>query len=253
MKNKLLFIIGGLIIIAGIGVILYPIISRSISASKQRELMEQVKEDILNNITNETASADPVTDIVTPIPQTGDIVNSDPSSGVEGINFNSDSLMNISETDDSGSNSYDRSRLSGQKVLGIISCDKIDLVYAIVEGTEDDNIGVAIGHFKDSVAIGAEGNCALAGHNGGTYGRYFGDIKNLEKGDPVVMTDLNGYEYTYNVTDVFVVEPQDVYVVKDLGKAGKFLTMVTCTQHGTKRLIVRAQCTTEPVMSKYKH
>ncbi|MBR4724594.1 MAG: class D sortase [Lachnospiraceae bacterium] len=253
MKNKLLFIIGGLIIVVGIGVILYPIINRAISASKQRELMEQVKEDILNNIPAEPAASETNTAEVTPKPQTGDVAGTDGSTGVEGINLNGDSFMNISETEDSGSESYDRSRLSGQKVLGIISCDKIDLVYAIVEGTDDDNIGVAIGHFKDSVAIGAEGNCALAGHNGGTYGRYFGDIKDLEKGDPVILTDLNGYEYTYNVTDVFVVEPEDVYVVKDLGKSGKFLTMVTCTQHGTKRLIVRAQCTTDPVLSKYKH
>ena len=241
MKNKLLFIIGGLIIIAGIGVILYPIINRAISASKQRELMEQVKEDILNNVVNETATVNTDQTVITPVPQTGDIVNTDPSSGVDGINFNNDSLMNISETDDSGSNSYDRSRLSGQKVLGIISCDKIDLVYAIVEGTEDDNIGVAIGHFKDSVAIGAEGNCALAGHNGGTYGRYFGDIKDLEKGDPVVMTDINGYEYTYNVTDVFVVEPQDVYVVKD--ELGKQLLLP-----GTKEVLKQIDLESEKII-----
>ncbi|MBR6293389.1 MAG: hypothetical protein IKR54_02245, partial [Lachnospiraceae bacterium] len=59
------------------------------------------------------------------------------------------------------------SRLSGQKCVGVIACDKIDLCYAIVEGVEYANIGVSIGHFEESAGIGQEGNCALAGHNGG--------------------------------------------------------------------------------------
>ena len=248
MKKKLLLIIGIIIMVGGIGAILYPIITQAISASKQRKLMEQVKEDILLNFANNNETTP--TAVPTEMPQIGDVTGDNGSSGVSGINLSEVSLDNISENENSGNESYDRSRLSGQNCLGIITCEKINLVYAIVEGTKDENIGVAIGHFVDSAGIGQEGNCALAGHNGGTYGRYFGDIKKLEKDDPVVLTDLNGYEYTYNVTDVFVVNPEDVYVVEDLGKAGKYLTMVTCTQHGTKRLIVRAKCTTDPVRIK---
>ena len=247
MKKKLILIIGIIVMIGGIGAILYPIISQAISASQQRKLMEQVKEDILLNFANNTETTTPTPSAA---PVTGDITNQNGSGGVEGINLTGNSLDNISEGEVAGTETYDRSRLSGQTCLGIITCEKIDLVYAIVEGTKDENIGVAIGHFVDSAQIGEEGNCALAGHNGGTYGRYFGDIKNLEKDDPVVLTDLNGYEYTYNVTEVFVVNPEDVYVVGDLGKAGKYLTMVTCTQRGTKRLIVRAKCTTDPVRIK---
>lgn len=247
MKKKLILILGILIMVAGIGAILYPIISQAVSASKQRKLMEQVKEDILLNFANDQ---DTPTAAPTIAPVTGDITGDNGATPVTGINLSDNSLDNISESEVSGDEVYDRSRLSGQKCLGIITCEKIDLVYAIVEGTKDENIGVAIGHFVDSAGIGEEGNCALAGHNGGTYGRYFGDIKKLEKDDPVVLTDLRGYEYTYNVTDIFVVNPEDVYVVEDLGKAGKFLTMVTCTQHGSKRLIVRAKCTTDPVRIK---
>ncbi len=248
MKKKLIIIISIIVIIGGIGAILYPIISQAITASQQRKLMEQVKEDILQNFANDnTATATPKP---TSAPVTGDVAGQNGSEGVTGINLSDNSLDNISEGEVAGNETYDRSRLSGQTCLGIITCEKIDLVYAIVEGTKDENIGVAIGHFVDSAQIGEEGNCALAGHNGGTYGRYFGDIKNLEKDDPVVLTDLNGYEYTYNVTDIFVVNPQDVYVVEDLGKPGKYLTMVTCTQRGTKRLIVRAKCTADPVRIK---
>jgi len=142
------------------------------------------------------------------------------------------------------------SRLSGQDCVGVISCDKIDLCYAIVEGVEYANIGVSIGHFEESAGIGKEGNCALAGHNGGFYGRYFGDIKDLRKGDEIKLTDLMGQEFTYNVTKYFKCEPTDVEVVEDLGEKGKFLTLVTCCENGSRRYIVRAKCTTAPVLIK---
>lgn len=142
------------------------------------------------------------------------------------------------------------SRLEGQKCVGVIACDKIDLLYAIVEGVEYANIGVSIGHFEESAGIGQEGNCALAGHNGGFYGRYFGDIKDLVKGDEIKLTDLLGQEYTYNVTTSFKCEPTDVEVVGELEEKGKFLTLVTCCENGNRRLIVRAKCTKAPVLIK---
>ena len=142
------------------------------------------------------------------------------------------------------------SRLSGQKCVGVIACDKIDLCYAIVEGVEYANIGVSIGHFEESAGIGQEGNCALAGHNGGFYGRYFGDIKDLRKGDEIKLTDLLGQEFSYKVTESFKCEPTDIEVVGDLGEKGKYLTLVTCCENGERRLIVRAKCTTAPVLIK---
>ncbi len=142
------------------------------------------------------------------------------------------------------------SRLSGQKCVGVIACDKIDLCYAIVEGVEYANIGVSIGHFEESAGIGKEGNCALAGHNGGFYGRYFGDIKDLRKGDEIKLTDLLGQEFSYKVTESFKCEPTDIEVVGDLGEKGKYLTLVTCCENGERRLIVRAKCTTAPVLIK---
>ena len=264
-KNKIFFILGILIILVGVGIIIYPIATRLYSEHAQKVLMQEAKEEILHNIQEANAITEAPTDIVTtPTPQITDAVDpaDDPSSAdntepeveptqvvdEEGEILGSD--LTEEEPYEDATETLSSSRLAGQKCIGIITIDKINLVYAVVEGIKDSNIGVAIGHFPDSVAIGAEGNCALAGHNGGHYSRYFKDIKNLKKGDPVVLTDLNGYEYTYNVTESFIVEPTDVYVVEDLGIKGKYLTMVTCTNHGAQRLIVRAKCTEEPTLMK---
>ena len=256
MKNKVLLIIGIIILLVGVGFILYPIITRETHSSESDDLYNQTMAIIENNLDQSNGSDSSNTAVnetpgtTDPVP-TGDVYDNQGSEDLSGISFENINLIDGDDPDDTAT--VDKSRLSGQKCLGIITCEKIDLVYAIVEGVEDYNIGVAIGHFPDSVGIGQEGNCSLAGHNGGTYGRYFGDIKKLTEGDEVKMTDLNGYEYTYNVIECFVVDPQDVYVVGDLGREGKYLTMVTCTQHGTKRLIVRAKCTTDPVRMKGNH
>jgi sortase A len=63
----------------------------------------------------------------------------------------------------------------------------------------------------------------------------------LEKGDWVVLKDRDGKAYTYRVSEVFVVDPTDVWV---MGKVpGRdMVTLQTCTPTPTfeKRLIVRA-------------
>jgi len=250
MKKYIWLIAGIVVILAGIGVILYPVITQARTAAKQRELMDQIKQDILNGVYDDnTAVSEPVND-TDPKPVSGDVIGTDDhTSDLGSISFEN---MNLEENTDAGeaTDTYDKSKLRGQKCLGIISCEKINIVYAIVEGIEDWNLLVAIGHFPDSAAIGTEGNCALAGHSGGHLSKFFQDLKDLEVGDELKLTDLKGDEYTYNVIESFIVKPEDVYVVQDLGKPGKFLTMVTCTTSGSKRLIVRAQCTTDPVSIK---
>lgn len=133
--------------------------------------------------------------------------------------------------------------LNGQKLLGILEIDKLDIVFPIVEGTERGNIRAAIGHMKKTALPGQEGNCVLAGHRGGIYGEFFKNIHKLKKGDTVALTDLNGIIYTYMVYEQFIVEPQDIWVVDEIG--GKTLTLVSCEKNGTKRLIVRCSLAEE--------
>ena len=111
----------------------------------------------------------------------------------------------------------------------------------MVEGTTDYNLGVAIGHMTNSVGMGEVGNCALAGHRGGTSGPYFKNINKLTNGDEIRLTDLYGNTYLYKVTESFLVEPNEVWVA-DSDTSQKMLTLITCQDNATKRLIVRAIC-----------
>ena len=130
-------------------------------------------------------------------------------------------------------------RLNGQKVIGVIQIPKIELIYAIVEGSDAAEIGVAIGHMSSTAQLGEIGNCALAGHRGGYSGPYFKNLDKLEIGDEVIITNAKHEVFTYKVTETMIVQPDEVWVIEDTGEGVAMLTLVTCENSGTERLIVR--------------
>lgn len=128
--------------------------------------------------------------------------------------------------------------------IGIVEIEKLDVLYAIVEGTEDAQINRAIGHISSSAGIGKPGNCVIAGHRGGYYGTFFERLPELETGDEVVLTDLNGVRYHYVVYEQLMVDPPDWSVTENLtnlnGETMSTLTLITCEDDTRKRIVVHA-------------
>ena len=90
-----------------------------------------------------------------------------------------------------------------------------------------------------------ETNVFLAGHRLGYQGTssrlVFYNLNELAKGDRVVLKDREGKAYHYRVSEMFVVDPTDVWVMgKEVGR--DMVTLQTCTPYPTweNRLIVRA-------------
>jgi sortase A len=90
-----------------------------------------------------------------------------------------------------------------------------------------------------------ETNVFLAGHRLGYRGTssrlVFYNLHELRKEDRVVLKGRDGKAYTYQVSEMFVVDPTDVWVMgKVVGR--DMVTLQTCTPYPTfhKRLIVRA-------------
>lgn len=225
MKNRKLF--GILIMLLGICVFLYPVVKLANAKRVQKHLMNDIKEVIEENMVSEKESSEDTL---------GDIDDLTDSTIEE--DYADLSLTTEEQTEEETPNNV-RDRLKNQTVLGIIEIDKIDLIYAVVEGTKDENLGVAIGHMKNTAAFGQQGNCALAGHRGGISGPYFKKIDKLKKGDLIKLTDANGIVYSYYVTESFVVDPSEVWVAEN-NTEEKMLTLITCENNSTKRLIVRA-------------
>lgn len=65
-----------------------------------------------------------------------------------------------------------------------------------------------------------ETNVYIAGHELGYPGtpsfRAFYDLKKLEKGDEIHLTDANGDKYIYKIFEILIVQPDDLWVLEPL-------------------------------------
>ena len=88
-------------------------------------------------------------------------------------------------------------------------------------------------------------NVYIAGHRLGYYDTrsrlVFYKLDKLGKGDLVVLKDRDGEVYRYRVSETFVTDPTDVWVMGQV-RGRDMVTLQTCTPYPTfeKRLIVRA-------------
>jgi sortase A len=91
----------------------------------------------------------------------------------------------------------------------------------------------------------AQRNVYLAGHRMGYRGTWsrmlFYNLHKLGTGDEVVLKDRAGTSYRYRVSEVFITDPKDVWVMGQV-RGRDMVTLQTCTPYPTfeKRLIVRA-------------
>ncbi len=67
------------------------------------------------------------------------------------------------------------------------------------------------------------------------------NLEKLRQGDRVVLKDRSGRVYEYEVSEVFLADPEDVWVMGQV-RGRDMVTLQTCTPIPTvqKRLIVRA-------------
>ena len=111
----------------------------------------------------------------------------------------------------------------------------------IVEGTDDETLKNYIGKFVGSAEPGQIGNFSVAAHNN-IYTEIFRDLHKVQIGDKVrIVTKTN--EYIYTVTSTETVDPSRTDVLK--GGTKREITMITCTQAATKRIVVKGELTSE--------
>ena len=82
------------------------------------------------------------------------------------------------------------------------------------------------------------GNYCIVGHYYES-GKMFGKLHKLKNGDKAELTDLSGRTVTYQVYNKFIVEPTDTRCTSQLTNGKKELTLITCTNHGKQRLVVK--------------
>ncbi|MBU3718089.1 MAG: class E sortase [Actinobacteria bacterium] len=125
--------------------------------------------------------------------------------------------------------------------IAVIEIPRIGVTKYVVAGVAPDDLKKGPGHFPSTPQPGHLGNMAIAGHRT-TYGEPFRNIDQLELGDEIIVTDIQGREFTYVVDSQKIVGPSDSYVVATTDPNVARLTLTTCHPEfsASERLIVSA-------------
>jgi sortase A len=136
------------------------------------------------------------------------------------------------------------------EALGKIEIPKINLSAFVIEGVGVDDLKSGPGHYPATPLPGQKGNAAIAGHRT-TYGAPFASIDELQPGDTIKVTTLQG-SFTYAVarqedgSGHIIVNPNQTEVLDDVGDNRLTLTACHPKFSASKRIIVVAILQGEP-------
>ena len=126
--------------------------------------------------------------------------------------------------------------------IGILSIPKIDARLPVTAGVSEEQLKISEGWVMQTALIGSGGNAVIAGHRSYTYGKHFNRLGELEAGDEIFYTAVDGTEMCFAVSEILTVLPDDPAVFDAPPEGASQLTLYTCTpvKVATHRLLVRA-------------
>lgn len=125
----------------------------------------------------------------------------------------------------------------------IITIPKIDISYPVLSETSDELLEISVNRYwpqKDKMKPNEVGNYCIVGHNYRN-GKMFGRLHELKNGDKVYLEDMSGKKLKYEVYYKYIVKPTDTSCTSQLTNGRKELTLITCTNYGTQRLVVKCR------------
>lgn len=226
MRSKIKITIAFLMLIVGIGIMLYPIVSRYYSQNTQMEAVQYYtnnvdsmdKDDVKSEFKkaktyNENLSGAEIHDPF--VPNSGYVLPD---------NYND--VLNISNG-----------------IMGNIEIPKIDINVPIYHGTSEVVLAKGIGHIREtSLPIGGKScHSVLCGHRGLSNAKLFTDLNKLKINDEFYINILDE-KHVYKVDQIKVVEPGDTHDMRII-KGKDYITLLTCTPYGinSHRLLIRGQ------------
>lgn len=137
---------------------------------------------------------------------------------------------------------YERDRAAASDTpVAVLRIPEAGLAVPVYRELTKRNLNRGAALIDGTAAPGEHGNAGIAGHRDS----FFRGLRHIAVGDTIELADHGGTT-SYRVTDLSVVEPDDVSVLAPAD--GKMLTLVTCypfyfAGHAPQRYIVRAVAT----------
>lgn len=145
----------------------------------------------------------------------------------------------IIEEDQEEQNTYTTE--SGEKYTtdSILTIPSIDITYPVLSETSEELLKISLNKYWGN-GPNEIGNYCIVGHNYAS-GKLFGKLSQMEIGDIAILEDMSGRKITYEAYDKFTVDPTDVSCTSQLTNGKKEMTLITCKEYGTKRLVIKCR------------
>lgn len=229
MKKKSSKIVIILIFLAGLSLLLYPLVANQWNNHRQKQLISNYESVVADK---EAAG------------------NIDYAAEMKKAEAYNDALLPsilpdsfaVAEAQTEADSSYENSlNIAGDGMMGIVEIPKIDIKLPIYHGTGDEVLQKAAGHLEgSSLPIGGENTHAvISAHRGLPSASLFTDLDQLEIGDHFLIHVLDE-TLCYEVDQILVVDPEDTSALA-VEDGEDLMTLLTCTPYGvnTQRLMVR--------------
>lgn len=229
MKKKSSKIVIILIFLAGLSLLLYPLVANQWNNHRQKQLISNYESVVADkeaagkiDYAAEMKKAEAYNDALLP-------------------SILPDSFA-VAEAQTEADSSYENSlNIAGDGMMGIVEIPKIDIKLPIYHGTSDEVLQKAAGHLEgSSLPIGGENTHAVIfAHRGLPSASLFTDLDQLEIGDHFLIHVLDE-TLCYEVDQILVVDPEDTSALA-VEDGEDLMTLLTCTPYGvnTQRLMVR--------------
>lgn len=234
MKKKISIVLAGILFLAGLSLLLYPLVANQWNNYRQSRLISEYESVVKDesrkgtiNYEKEWERADAYNQSLLPsiLPDSFAIAAASDKPGEEYM-----SCLNIL-TDE---------------MMGYVEVPKINIKLAIYHGTAEDVLQTGIGHMNGtSLPIGGEStHSVLAAHRGLPAARLFTDIDQLKQGDMFYIHVLDE-TMAYQVDQILdMVDKDDHETLEEalqIQEGEDQVTLFTCTPYGVNshRLLVR--------------
>ena len=126
--------------------------------------------------------------------------------------------------------------VDGHSFVGTVEIPSLGLLLPVQSRWSKEDAKYAVCRYRGSIA---SNDLIIAGHN---YVEHFGRLPELEIGSEVIVTDMNGVSFYFEVTNIETLGAYDTEKME----AGQWdFTMFTCTVGGSNRVTVRCEATGE--------
>ena len=124
-------------------------------------------------------------------------------------------------------------------IIATISIPKINVNYPILSETSDTLLEISPCKYWGG-EVNTVGNLCIMGHNY-VNTQFFSKVPSLKKGDIIEITDIEGNMMEYSVYDKYEIADDDMSCTSQLTDGNIDLTLITCTNNGKKRVVVKAR------------